>query len=204
VRRFNLSILCTLLVAGCSAPSAPAPQGGSEEIALRASFRARGQAGLERLEQTQLQRACSLPPDRSPPDGVRRRLQGEALASVQFPADDRWLGDWRRGEQIAQSGVGMQYSDPPEAPRGGNCYACHRLSGTEIAYGTIGPSLYRFRDRVAAGPEGIRRTWIQLWNAHALNACSMMPRFGDAGILTPDQIRDLMGLLLDPQSPVNR
>jgi sulfur-oxidizing protein SoxX len=204
MRSLRIVIPAVLWVAGCAAPSGTAADAGIEEAALRASFRARGQAGLDRLEQTTLQRACSLPADRTPPEDVRRRLQDEALAAVQFPADDRWLGDWRRGEQIAQSGVGMQYSDPPEAPRGGNCYACHRLSGAEIAYGTIGPSLNRFRDRVAPGPEGIRRTWIQLWNAHAFNACSVMPRFGDAGILLPDQIRDLMALLLDPQSTVNR
>ena len=37
----------------------------------------------------------------------------------------------------------------------------------------------------------------------AYNACSGMPRFGHAGVLTPAQIRDLMALLLDPKSPVN-
>ena len=31
-----------------------------------------------------------------------------------------------------------------------------------------------------------------------------MPRFGHAGVLTEAQIRDLMALLLDPQSPVNQ
>jgi sulfur-oxidizing protein SoxX len=31
-----------------------------------------------------------------------------------------------------------------------------------------------------------------------------MPRFGDAGILTQAQIKDVMALLLDPQSPVNK
>jgi sulfur-oxidizing protein SoxX len=31
-----------------------------------------------------------------------------------------------------------------------------------------------------------------------------MPRYGDAGILTEDQIRHVMALLLDPQSPVNK
>jgi sulfur-oxidizing protein SoxX len=30
-----------------------------------------------------------------------------------------------------------------------------------------------------------------------------MPRFGHAGILTADQMRDVMALLLDPKSPVN-
>jgi sulfur-oxidizing protein SoxX len=47
-------------------------------------------------------------------------------------------------------------------------------------------------------------TWIKLWNPHASVVCSHMPRFGDAGILTEQQIRDVMAYLLDPASPVNR
>jgi sulfur-oxidizing protein SoxX len=31
-----------------------------------------------------------------------------------------------------------------------------------------------------------------------------MPRFGHAGILTVEQIKDVMALLLDPKSPVNQ
>jgi sulfur-oxidizing protein SoxX len=31
-----------------------------------------------------------------------------------------------------------------------------------------------------------------------------MPRFGPSGTLTPQQIKDLVGLLLDPASPVNQ
>jgi len=43
-----------------------------------------------------------------------------------------------------------------------------------------------------------------LWNARAYNACSNMPRVGHNGILTEAQIKDVMALLLDPQSPVNQ
>ena len=31
-----------------------------------------------------------------------------------------------------------------------------------------------------------------------------MPRFGHAGLLGEDQLRNLMALLLDPKSPVNQ
>jgi sulfur-oxidizing protein SoxX len=47
-------------------------------------------------------------------------------------------------------------------------------------------------------------TWGKLWNSHAYNACSQMPRYGDANILTTAQLKDLMALLLDPNSPVNK
>jgi L-cysteine S-thiosulfotransferase len=171
---------------------------------LAASFRARGQAGLERLQQTPLQLACSVARPGALPPEVRDRIEQTALQGVRFPEDGRWLGNWERGERIAQQGGGLQYSDPPDAPRGGNCYGCHRLSGSEIAYGTIGPSLYRYRERIGSDDPAMRKTWIRIWNAHALNACSMMPRFGDGAILTPEQIRDVMALLFDPASPVNR
>jgi len=203
VRARHFAVWTLLVLAACAAAPGAGDSSQTEE-ALRASFRARGQAGLDRLQQTPLQRACSLAPGQDPPGEVRKRLEQDALERVQFPPDEHWLGDWRRGEKIAQSGVGLQFSDPPDGARGGNCYACHQLSGSEIAFGTIGPSLYRYRERAERNPDGVRRTWIRIWNAHAFNACSTMPRFGDAGILTADQIRDLMALLLDPQSPVNR
>jgi sulfur-oxidizing protein SoxX len=31
-----------------------------------------------------------------------------------------------------------------------------------------------------------------------------MPRFGNAGIINEQQLRDVMALLLDPKSPVNQ
>ena len=56
----------------------------------------------------------------------------------------------------------------------------------------------------AASKPIVDYTWGKLWNAKAYNACSGMPRFGHAGILTEAQLRDVMALLLDPKSPVNQ
>jgi L-cysteine S-thiosulfotransferase len=47
-------------------------------------------------------------------------------------------------------------------------------------------------------------TWGKIWNPHAYNACSNMPRAGHKGILNEQQIRHVMALLLDPKSPVNK
>ena len=179
-----------------------APADLAQEI--QGSFRARGQAGLDRLQQNEMQKLCSGEHPEQLPAPVRSALEAEALASVHYPADGRWLGDWQRGEKIAQSGTGLESGDPAGTPGGGGCYGCHRLSGAEVAYGTIGPSLYRYLERNGDSPEALQRTWGKIWNPHAYDACSVMPRFGDAGILTPEQIRDVMALLLDPQSPVNR
>jgi len=50
----------------------------------------------------------------------------------------------------------------------------------------------------------VKYTWGKIYNAKAFNACTNMPRFGHAGILTQDQMKDIMALLLDPNSPVNQ
>ena len=80
-----------------------------------------------------------------------------------------------------------------------------------MSYGSIGPSLYNYgKLRGVADPTAeaskpiVDYTWGKLWNSKAYNACSGMPRFGHANILTVEQIRDVMALLLDPKSPVNQ
>ena len=75
------------------------------------------------------------------PKDVAAKLEAEQKATIKYPADGKYMGDWKLGERIAQTGVGMQYSDDPKAPSGGNCYACHELTKAELAFGTIGPSL---------------------------------------------------------------
>jgi sulfur-oxidizing protein SoxX len=127
------------------------------------------------------------------------------MAAIKYPADGRLMGDWKAGERIAQSGVGKQFSDDPKVPAGGNCYACHQLSKSEISFGTIGPSLYNFgKLRGGPTPEMQRYTYGRIYNSQAFSACSNMPRFGHNDILTEQQLKDVTALLLDPNSPVNQ
>ncbi len=79
-----------------------------------------------------------------------------------------------------------------------------RLSPQEIAFGNIGPSLRGYGKLRGNSQAVLTYTWGKLWNSHATNACSQMPRYGDANILTTAQLKDLMALLLDPNSPVNK
>ena len=186
-----------LLLAACAATG---PSDEEVKAKLKASFKERGQAKLDRLDQDETQRLCSAPISKE----NAARLEKINAATVKYPADGKLIGDWRQGERIAQSGVGKQYSDDPARPAGGNCYACHQLSKQEISYGTIGPSLYNF-GKARGTSEAIQRyTWGKIYNAQAFTACSNMPRFGHNGILTEDQLRHLVALLLDPASPVNQ
>ena len=44
----------------------------------------------------------------------------------------------------------------------------------------------------------------KIFNSEAYSACTNMPRFGHKGILTEAQIKDVVALLVDPESPVNK
>jgi L-cysteine S-thiosulfotransferase len=205
------TLTATALLAGCaSVPS------GSELDAMAAqmiqtSFREQGIARLDRIRQDEDQAACST--EKAPADAVAARIQKTALDSVKWPANNSFIGDWREGERIAQSGRGLTWTDASAATsaNGGNCYNCHQISKEEISFGTIGPSLLNYgktrgvTDPASPVSEGVvRYTWAKLWNSRSYAACSNMPRFGHKGILDETQLRHLMALLLDPRSPINR
>jgi L-cysteine S-thiosulfotransferase len=189
---------------GCA--TAPADDGVSDRAAamMKSSFKARGQATLDRLDQDETQRLCSEYAGRALPAPIAERIQQANLATIRYPADGKLAGDWKSGEKIAQSGQGFQYSDDPKKPAGANCYACHQLTPQELSYGTIGPSLYRFGKLRGYSEDTRKYAWQKVYNAEAFAACSNMPRFGQHHILTEQQIRDVVALLVDPASPVNQ
>ena len=157
---------------------------------------------VSRVDRDPLQTFCSKPRAEAGDQAVAAELRAAAMASVVMPADGAFLGSWQSGAEIANNGRGLQYSDDPSAPNGGNCYACHQLDPREVAYGTIGPSLTGYGAR-GQSDVVLQYTWTKLWNTHAYNVCSHMPRFGAQGILTEQQLKDVMAYLLDPASPVN-
>jgi sulfur-oxidizing protein SoxX len=140
-----------------------------------------------------------------PPKPVADDIKRRESARIRFPDDGVFLGDWRRGEALAQSGYGMRFTDTDgKRPNGGNCYACHGLTSEEVSFGTIGISLKGYGWTHKFDPEHARLVYEKIYNSQAIVACSMMPRFGVNGILTIDQIKDLVALLMDPESPVNK
>jgi len=198
------AMVTAIAVAGCA--STMTPQVGNDQVAavFKASFKERGQAKMDRLDQDELQKTCSYGPGAAPAKEMLAALEKAQLAAVQYPADGQLLGDWREGERIAQTGTGKQFSDNPAVPSGANCYACHQITPQEISYGTIGPSLLGY-GKLRGNTEAIRKyTYGKIYNSNAYAACSNMPRFGHQGILTEQQIKHVTALLLDPESPVNK
>ena len=178
----------------------PTPQ--EVEKVMQRDFHARGQAGMERVLQDGVQRLCTESRDR-PPAELAKALEADQMKTVVIPQGSL-VGDWKRGEAIAQSGRGLTWNDKPGEPAGGSCYNCHELSPRELSHGTIGPSLRGFGKVRGASPEVQRYVYGKIYNAKAYNLCSQMPRLGASGTLTPEQIKDLVALLLDPASPVNQ
>lgn len=180
---------------------------------VKASFQDRGIAKVDRLVQDEANRLCSAADAAGQPvdEKTAAAIQDAAMKTIKWPSDGKFLGDWKEGEKIAQSGRGLTWSDNDKTVNGGNCYNCHQISKEEISFGTLGTSLYNYgKLRGVANPDSpeakaiIEYTWGKLWNARAYNACSQMPRVGHHGILNEQQLKHVMALLLDPASPVNK
>lgn len=173
---------------------------------IQDSFRADGIAGLDRIDQDATQKFCSDPKfaDSKQGQAMREKIQKINMDSIKQPSDGKYIGDWKNGERIAQSGRGATWSDKADTPIGGGCYNCHQIDAKEISYGNIGPSLTGYGKMRGYSPEVVTYTWNRINNSKAYNACSNMPRFAHFKLLNEKQMQDVMALLLDPESPVNK
>jgi sulfur-oxidizing protein SoxX len=170
---------------------------------MKMDFVSKGQAKADRISEDGLQAICNRTGNK-PPEYLAKQMEADQLAGVKYPADGKLLGDWKEGEKIAQSGRGFTWSDNPGLPVGGNCYNCHQIAPRETSFGTVGPTLFNFGKLRGNTADMQKYAYSKIYNAKAHNLCSEMPRFGHIGALKEQQIKDLVALLLDPESPVNK
>jgi sulfur-oxidizing protein SoxX len=205
--------LAAALLGGCSGAPAGVDLDQLTADIVKASFRDQGIARTDRLVLDDANRECMNADVAGKPleEKLAKAIEEANYKAIKWPGDGKFLGDWKEGEKIAQSGRGLTWTDDDKTPNGGNCYNCHQISKEEISFGTLGPSLYNYgkmrgvKDLYA--PESaaiIQYTWGKIWNSRAYNACSQMPRAGHKGILNEQQVKHIMALLLDPNSPVNK
>jgi sulfur-oxidizing protein SoxX len=202
-----------LLAVGCaSAPSVADLNALTLQI-VKASFRDQGIVKASILNTDETNQACSEADASGKPldEKTAKRIEEINMKAIKWPSDGKFIGDWKEGEKIAQNGRGLTFTDTASTVNGGNCYNCHKIDEKEISYGTIGPSLHNYGKirgitdpNSAAAKPIVEYTWGKIWNSKAYNACSNMPRAGHSGILTEAQVRHVVGLLLDPKSPVNK
>ena len=78
------------------------------------------------------------------------------------------------------------------------------MTKQEVSYGTLGPPLLNYGKLRNFGEAETKAAYEKIYNSHAGFPCSNMPRFGANKILTIEQIKDLVALLMSPDSPVNK
>ena len=196
-----IGALTAVSLAGCATKD-EATYRAEADTALKRDFHARGIATMDRLQQDEVQRLCTQYRD-NPPFEMQQRLEAMEQKTIKLPADGKYMGDWKNGARIAESGRGMTWSDPP-GNNGGSCYNCHQLSPQQTSFGTLGPSLLQFGKARGYTLENQKYVYERIYNSKAFNTCSTMPRFGSSGTLTENQIKDLVAYLMDPNSPVNK
>lgn len=210
----TLLVLCApLLLSACGSSMQAANYDQMTEDAMKKSFSARSIATMDRLDQDEAMKLCSEADASGKPieASLAKSIETSNMKTIKWPTDGQFLGDWKEGEKIAQSGRGLAWNNKADDVNGGNCYNCHKISGEELSYGNLGPSLYNYgKLRGVSDPKSdaskaiVEYTWGKLWNSQAYSACSQMPRLGHNGVLTQKQVQDVMALLLDPASPVNK
>jgi L-cysteine S-thiosulfotransferase len=196
-----------LIASSAASPLAqetPTADAARSDAAIKSAFPAASADWQPRLLPDDTMRACSAHRN-SPPKAAAEAIQQRAKAAIAYPADGKLLGDWKKGETIAQSGYGLRFTDyPPRSANGGNCYACHRLTQQEVSYGTLGPPLLEYgKIRKFSDADG-KAAYDKIFDSQATFPCSNMPRFGTNKILTIEQVKDLVALLMSPDSPVNK
>lgn len=206
--RKALGVIGAILITAAS--SALAQQGQSidparVDAAIKSAFPTAPADWQQRLVPDETLKQCSVHRN-VPPREVFEAIQAREKAAIQYPADGGFLGDWKKGEALAQSGFGLRFTDYPPGNRqnGGNCYACHQLTRQEVSYGTIGPSLLGYGKSRKFSDADAKAVYEKIFNAQASLPCSLMPRFGSNKVLTIEQIKDAVALLMSPESPVNQ
>ena len=163
---------------------------------------------LNRQTQDELQQICSGEGRAGLTTETTAQVLALSKASTQLPEGGIRLGDWRKGEEVARSGYGFRvgHKDDSHEKRdpGGNCYACHQMDPEEYTYGSLGPSLKNFGKMRGNSPQTREYLYNVIYSPHTYFPCTHMPRFGTNGVLTQQQIADVMAYLLDPESPVNK
>lgn len=172
--------------------------------AIKASWTRATPDWQARLVQDETQKSCSQYRN-APPKEVADAIIAREKETIQYPSDGKFMGDWKKGAKLAQSGYGGRFTDyPPRRENGGNCYACHQLDDKELSFGTLGPSLLEYGKNRRFAEVEVKAVYERIYNPHAAIACANMPRMGASKFLTIEQIKDLVAYVMSPESPVNQ
>jgi len=181
-----------------------AQSAASVDAAIKSSWSDAAPEWQARLVQDETQKVCSQFRN-APPRNLAEAITARSKAAIVYPSDGKLMGDWKKGQSLAQNGYGGRFTDyPPRRENGGNCYACHQFDAAELSFGTLGPSLLNYgKDRKYKEAE-VKAVYERIYDPHAAIPCANMPRLGASKFLTPEQIADLVAFVMSPESPVNK
>lgn len=207
MRKFFPQILGAAAVLSCSVGLAGAQTAKVDQAKVEAAvvsiFGKVSPEWKAKIEQDETQKVCTQYRNQPPAAEATKLLEREKK-NVVLPADGKVIGNWKTGEALAQNGYGGRHTDDPKRVMGGNCYACHQLSKTELSFGTMGPPLVEYGKIRKYAEADAKAAYVKIYNAQAVFPCSNMPRFGHSKHLTEQQMKDIVALLFDPESPVNK
>ncbi|GAA5338035.1 sulfur oxidation c-type cytochrome SoxX [Thermus antranikianii] len=141
------------------------------------------------LNQRPDQALCSIHRNRLPGDLLPKFLE-EQRALIKYPQSGKLMGDWKKGGAI--------FNNLQKA----NCFSCHFGSPVHLG-GDVGPSLEKYGLKRGQSEAVQRYTYEVIYNSWAYFPCTVMYRFGAQGLLTPEEIADVVAYLLDPESDFN-
>jgi L-cysteine S-thiosulfotransferase len=198
-----IAIAFVSLALGAAAAQAQPANTAQADAAIKVAFPTMPADWAPRLEPDETMRLCSAHRN-NPPKAIADAIQAREKATIVYPPDGKFIGDWKKGEALAQSGYGLRFTDyPARQANGGNCYACHQITKAEVSFGTLGPSLGNYGKLRDFADADAKALYEKIYNSNAVFPCSTMPRFGANKVLTIDQIKDIVALLMSKDSPVN-
>src|SRR6266851_3843342 len=87
--------LCAAMLFGCATHASDAEAERAALAMMKTSFRAQGQAGLDRLDRDEVQALCSKHPNGLPRD-LAEKLEKAQLATIRYPASGSSAGQATR------------------------------------------------------------------------------------------------------------
>src|SRR5438477_11641286 len=93
----------------------PRAQGDvSADAAIKSSWTKATPEWQARLVQDETQKVCSQYRN-APPKAVADAILARERAAIAYPADGKLMGDWKRGQALAQSGYGGRLNHYPRS-----------------------------------------------------------------------------------------
>ena len=197
-------IAALFALALCAAPAAAQQRRpGGADAAVKAAFPTAPADWAPRLTRRRHDAAMLGAPEQ-PAEG-RRRRDPEARAGEHRLSARQQL-HWRLEEGRGAGAVRLRAALHRLSGAAGQRRQLLRLpsadqEGSQLRHARPVPRNYgKLRD---FKPDAVKALYEKIYNSHAVFPCSTMPRFGANKMLTIEQIKDAVALLMSPESPVN-